>query len=215
MKIGNSSKIRARRAAAAATAAEAQNSKAAILARKRERWRVQKEVHDAQQQFRGAGRRLGDGAATRNDRPAPSLPGAVDSPSPPPHARRAARAPPRARSALSHLEDNDILTQLTERIASRLKVELRHEVENAKYDDATKKDVSTKIESFLQNELQQHTCPVCFEPMLPPARSPMLLFPCGHTFCEQCINHQKKVAKHQCPLCRAKIERVAVNHSRK
>ena len=62
-----------------------------------------------------------------------------------------------------------------------------------KYDEGAKRDVTNKIESFLQNELQQHTCPVCFEPMLPPNKSPMLLFPCGHTFCDECIKKQKTV----------------------
>lgn len=205
MTIGNSSKSRRARD-------EAANSKAAILARKRERWKVQKEVHDTAQQFRGRGERLGESI---------SLPGTVDSPSPTRqpssssmdgllHQRR--EPLPRAHRRYDH-DDNDILSQLTERIASRLKAELRNEASQSLYDDKTKLDVSTKIESFLQNELQQHTCPVCFEPMLPPQRSPLLLFPCGHTFCEQCIGHQKKVGKHQCPFCRSNIESVAVNHS--
>ena len=227
MTIGNSSKSRARRAAVE----DAQkNSKQAILARKRERWKVQKEVYDAQQKFSGAGQRLGLGSSIAVDNARTttsssiSLPGAIESPPVPhPHHRRSSRrryqrtdgVSETSTTALSHLADNDILTQLTERIASRLKVELRHEVEDAKYDEATKVDVTNKINSFLQNELQQHTCPVCFEAMIPPERSPMLLFPCGHTFCEQCINRQKKIAKHQCPFCRAKIERIAINHSRK
>ena len=108
------------------------------------------------------------------------------------------------------------LTKLTERIAIRLRSELRNEAEEStKYDEGTKRDISNKMESFLQNELQQHTCPVCFEPMLPPNKPPMLLFPCGHTFCAECIEKQKRIAKHSCPFCRAKIEKVAINHSLK
>ena len=146
MSIGNGSKARARRAAAEEAH---KNSKHAILARKRERWKLQKEVHDAQQKFKGRGQRLGDSGVSQR---APSLPGTIESPSPPRQADGGGRVrgrPVRDYSALSNLEDNDILTQLTERIANRLKVELRQEVEDAPYTETAKKDVTTKIESFL------------------------------------------------------------------
>ena len=64
----------------------------------------------------------------------------------------------------------------------------------------------------LQNELQQHTCPVCFEPMLPPDRSPMLLFPCGHTFCQECLEKTLD-SKNACPTCRAAVQQTRPNHA--
>ena len=213
------------------------NDKASILARKRERWKVQKEVHETAQKFQGHGQVLGNGGkhqmhdrngehnTMQNTKRPFLLPGRLESASPPQNVPSHQRKY-QHQNYSDNVSDNkytrnigmdeDVLTKLTERIAIRLRSELRNEVEeNAKYDEGTKRDISNKMESFLQNELQQHTCPVCFEPMLPPNKPPMLLFPCGHTFCAECIEKQKRIAKHSCPFCRAKIEKVAVNHSLK
>ena len=211
------------------------NDKASILARKRERWKVQKEVHETAQKFQGHGQVLGNGGdhrmhdhhgehnTTQNTKRPFLLPGRLESASPPHNVPSHQR-----KYQHQHYDNNfsnnkytrnigmdeDVLTKLTERIAIRLRSELRNEAEEStKYDEGAKRDVSKRIESFLQNELQQHTCPVCFEPMLPPNKSPMLLFPCGHTFCAECIEKQKRIAKHCCPFCRAKIEKIAINHS--
>lgn len=196
--------------------------KASILARKRERWKVQKEVHETAKKFQGPGYTLSnDGEASK--RPF-LLPGKLESESPPKSYLRHRndrdnRTTNNTRNSNNTRNvglDEDILTRLTERIATRLRVELKNEAEEStKYDEGAKRDVQNKIESFLQNELQQHACPVCFEPMLPPKKSPMLLFPCGHTFCNECIEKQKKIATHKCPLCRSKIEKIAINHSLK
>ena len=43
------------------------------------------------------------------------------------------------------------------------------------------------MEARLAKEIESHTCPICYELMVPPAHSPTLLFPCGHTFCERCV----------------------------
>ena len=213
------------------------NDKASILARKRERWKVQKEVHETAQKFQGRGQVLGNGGEHRmhdhhgdhntmqNKKRPFLLPGRLESASPP-HNVPSHQRKYQHQNYNDNVSDNkytrniemdeDVLTKLTERIAIRLRSELRNEAEEStKYDEGAKRDVSSKIESFLQNELQQHTCPVCFEPMLPPNKSPMLLFPCGHTFCAECIEKQKRIAKHSCPFCRAKIEKVAINHSLK
>ena len=49
--------------------------------------------------------------------------------------------------------------------------------------------------------------------MLPKSHSPILLFPCGHTFCKECIDHAFKSNQQKCPLCRVKITSHAVNIS--
>jgi hypothetical protein len=230
------------------------HDKASILARKRERWKVQKEVHETAQLFQGSGHPLNgrennqyrshhnqecynnDHQSEKNKRPF-LLPGTLESASPPPSRTSFQQnynnnnTQQQQQKQYKNIEgrnsnndhrvhkiglDEDVLTRLTERIATRLRVELKNEAEEfTKYDEDAKRAVTNKIESFLQNELQQHTCPVCFEPMLPPNKSPMLLFPCGHTFCAECIARQKQIATHKCPFCRAKIERIAINHSLK
>lgn len=41
-----------------------------------------------------------------------------------------------------------------------------------------------KLEQTISKEVESNTCPICFELMVPPNYSPILLFPCGHTFCK-------------------------------
>lgn len=66
-------------------------------------------------------------------------------------------------------------------------------------------------------------CPICYEWMLPPDRSPMILVPCGHSFCYKCLDklrdnqHEKTISskKTACPLCRAHVVAQVLNHSLK
>ena len=41
------------------------------------------------------------------------------------------------------------------------------------------------MEGHLVKELESHTCPICYELMVPPQHGPVLLFPCGHSFCSE------------------------------
>ena len=43
--------------------------------------------------------------------------------------------------------------------------------------------VGAQVESLLERHIGSNTCPVCFELMAGKQHQPMLLFPCGHTFC--------------------------------
>jgi hypothetical protein len=45
-------------------------------------------------------------------------------------------------------------------------------------------DLAERMESYLEAELGTHTCKICFELMVSPVHTPVLLFPCGHTFCK-------------------------------
>ena len=36
-----------------------------------------------------------------------------------------------------------------------------------------------QIEGNLFQEIESHTCPICYELMVPPKNAPILLFPCG------------------------------------
>ncbi|KAJ7546047.1 hypothetical protein O6H91_08G022000 [Diphasiastrum complanatum] len=76
-------------------------------------------------------------------------------------------------------------------------------------------DINT-LASSLAAEIESNTCPICFELMASPHHSPVILSPCGHTFCAKCLalqttfNHQKT-----CPYCRQKISSQAFNLSLK
>ena len=68
------------------------------------------------------------------------------------------------------------------------------------------------VERALSKELKNHSCPICYDTMI----EPQILFPCGHTFCSQCmVRHRKTNGGGKCPYCRATITSVAPNHSLK
>lgn len=62
-------------------------------------------------------------------------------------------------------------------------------------------DIVQRIEDFLSSELHTYVCPICFELMAPPERPPMLLFPCGHSFCRRCLD-KPRPSSNRCPYCR-------------
>ena len=100
---------------------------------------------------------------------------------------------------------------MTEQITRRVRRECQA------LDKTDQKNVAEKLDSYLTENLRQtHTCPVCFEVMQPPHRSPQMLFPCGHTFCKACVaEHRSRAgaAAKACPVCRSAIESVAENRA--
>lgn len=99
-----------------------------------------------------------------------------------------------------------ILQQITQKLTSHIREEIIKEQINQSLQE---KDVCTmivsRIEDFVSNELSNFTCPICYETMVAPDHLPMLLFPCGHTFCDKCINQRsnpKASAMKTCPYCR-------------
>eukprot|EP01063_Lacrimia_lanifica_P012745 TRINITY_DN19438_c0_g1_i1.p1 TRINITY_DN19438_c0_g1~~TRINITY_DN19438_c0_g1_i1.p1 ORF type:complete len:239 (+),score=86.68 TRINITY_DN19438_c0_g1_i1:70-786(+) len=62
--------------------------------------------------------------------------------------------------------------------------------------------------------LASHKCPLCLEVMVHPTYSPLMLVPCGHTFCSRCLEKYRRGAKgDRCPLCRTAIDNAVPNHS--
>lgn len=43
------------------------------------------------------------------------------------------------------------------------------------------------MEKTIAEEVENNTCAICYELMVPPHYSPILLFPCGHSFCKTCV----------------------------
>ena len=109
-----------------------------------------------------------------------------------------------------------VLDQITERITGRLREEIRQEVIREEKDllarrDREKQEQQGRLEGFLAAELEQTTCPVCYELMLAPIHTPTLLFPCGHTFCVQCLDAHIAKNRSTCPFCRNDIQSRAPN----
>lgn len=151
------------------------------------------------------------------------------------------RHPPSSSSATTSSSSSSteaMLHRLTQKLTSHIREEVVREQWN---EHLAKKEVCetivARIDHFVQKELSSFSCAICYEIMTPPEHVPMLLFPCGHTFCEACIvNHLKRNSaasqQHQqqngrqgrgggaggagfCPFCRQIIESRAVNQSLK
>jgi len=120
--------------------------------------------------------------------------------------------------AESTASSDNLLNTITEKITTRLRTELKGELR--KSNNLLKPDKSltltNQLETFLSSELHTHTCQICFELMMPPHKSPTLLFPCGHTFCKFCVTRNAETTqggKAKCPYCRERISSLAENHS--
>eukprot|EP01059_Diplonema_ambulator_P018158 TRINITY_DN30357_c0_g1_i1.p1 TRINITY_DN30357_c0_g1~~TRINITY_DN30357_c0_g1_i1.p1 ORF type:complete len:250 (+),score=49.12 TRINITY_DN30357_c0_g1_i1:58-807(+) len=69
--------------------------------------------------------------------------------------------------------------------------------------------------TMLEREIDSHRCPICMELMLHPTYSPMMLVPCGHSFCARCMVKHHKGKGSMCPVCRSAIQMCVMNQSLK
>jgi hypothetical protein len=110
----------------------------------------------------------------------------------------------------SACDNSAVLDRLTEQITERLQVEVRRENARLMQDGA----VGAQVKSLLERHIGTNTCPICYELMSGKAHQPMLLFPCGHTFCAECLHqHLEKLKRQTCPYCREKVASRAPNIS--
>ena len=58
-------------------------------------------------------------------------------------------------------------------------------------------------------------CPICMEALQSlPAPKWVMTTPCGHLFCNLCLDEALKV-KNQCPTCKRRVEGVKVNGAKR
>ena len=83
-----------------------------------------------------------------------------------------------------------VLDRLTERLAARLGTQLCEGSGSreaggggASSDAAPCGSISTQVEAYCNEQVAQHTCPICYELMSGVQHRPTLLFPCG----ERCV----------------------------
>lgn len=132
----------------------------------------------------------------------------------------------------SNNETDVFLHRLTDKLTVHIRDEMKKEMQMNMRNTDVRETVAEKMDSYLEAELSTHTCKICFELMTSPVHTPILLFPCGHTFCQQCMDtHMNGTAapgkgsavpvrtgnvnKKTCPYCRVVIESRAVNQSLK
>ncbi len=125
--------------------------------------------------------------------------------------RNFAMGPRGATAGMGQLADARMLSRLTDRIEQRLRSELQADPHVLRTRQQNLR-AQEQAQAAAQEQEDEHTCPVCYEKMVGKARAPTMFFPCGHTFCSSCVRHHMKVNKKVCPICRAPIKTVAVNH---
>ena len=124
-----------------------------------------------------------------------------------------------------------ILNEMTHKISVRLQNKISsldlNESSNVSY-QVLNNENSSKLNDLIENELN-FNCSICMEMMISPYKEPLLLIPCSHSFCKQCIFHiiyknQKNIKQlserminnqniklpinshKKCPFCREKIK---------
>ena len=80
-----------------------------------------------------------------------------------------------------------LVQKLTEKMAGRIREEIHREMKGSLHNSDIRDAVADKMDSFLNAELHTHTCKLCSQLMVGPNNTPMILFPCGHTFCASCV----------------------------
>ncbi|XP_035688961.1 uncharacterized protein LOC118424492 [Branchiostoma floridae] len=100
----------------------------------------------------------------------------------------------RARAMLSP----DMFDALADQIANRLKVRMDK--------PASREDTGGGGQVSQETSIDTHKCQVCSSLMVPPDHRPMLVIPCGHTFCSACVRHTDT-----CPGCGQEVSSLTCN----
>ncbi|XP_078655621.1 uncharacterized protein LOC144902216 [Branchiostoma floridae x Branchiostoma belcheri] len=100
----------------------------------------------------------------------------------------------RARAMLSP----DMFDALADQIANRLKVRMDK--------PASREDSGVSGHISQETSIDTHKCQVCSSLMVPPNHRPMLVIPCGHTFCTACVRHTDT-----CPGCGQEVSSLTCN----
>lgn len=60
----------------------------------------------------------------------------------------------------------------------------------------------------------EYLCPICYEEMLPPNKRPMMLFPCGHSLCSECLDaYSEASGAKKCAVCNTPMKSSAINYA--
>mmetsp|Transcript_29571 Transcript_29571/g.43638 ORF Transcript_29571/g.43638 Transcript_29571/m.43638 type:complete len:366 (-) Transcript_29571:110-1207(-) len=119
------------------------------------------------------------------------------------------------RQRSSYSNSSTALQKVLERVSVRVRDEIQKEfAPTFNQQDTMSSHLAVHLEEYLSSELHSHVCQICFELMKAPTKSPMMIFPCGHTFCKECIQrHQSREGPpaKMCPYCREQIKCTAEN----
>ena len=109
--------------------------------------------------------------------------------------------------------ENSASSNILSEITLKLSEKIQSEFSQYQSKDKKLRNHDIQMEKTISKEIETNTCPICYELMVPPKNSPILLFPCGHTFCKVCVYMQNNKQIQKCPCCRAVIKSSALNIS--
>ena len=91
-------------------------------------------------------------------------------------------------SIVSHMSESDI-EALTGKISASIRDEIRRESGLGGASADLRRAMSEKMDRYLESELHTYTCKICSALMTSPNNTPMLLFPCGHRYEINLLQH--------------------------
>lgn len=107
--------------------------------------------------------------------------------------------------------NSSLIGLLTDTVEKSLKEEYKI-TKSLSNNNTNEGGLNEEDENFLDTEMENHKCGVCFELMLDNDHTPMMIVPCGHCFCKNCLG---LLSNKKCPTCRAPIKSQAVNFALK
>ena len=90
-----------------------------------------------------------------------------------------------------NINNNDFLNRFSEKLSIQIRNQVSAELANTQvHNNQLNPDLITqKLTQFMEKELHTTSCKICYEVYNTQDRAPILLFPCGHTFCKFNYNY--------------------------
>ena len=64
------------------------------------------------------------------------------------------------------------------------------------------------------DEPDEYKCPICYEQFDSQDKKPIVLFPCGHSICSECLKHyERSTNSRKCCMCNSSYKSTAVNYA--
>lgn len=89
----------------------------------------------------------------------------------------------------SHQTSDEFIDKLTQKLSHSIREEVKRELSMTTHSPEVRDVISEQMQSYLAAELGTHSCKICSRLMTSPNHTPILLFPCGHTFCKSWYNN--------------------------
>jgi hypothetical protein len=90
---------------------------------------------------------------------------------------------PTSGAASAEAGNDEFIDKLTQKLSRNIRDEVKRELAMTTHSSDIRDAIAEQMSGYLVAELGTHTCKICSSLMTSPNNTPILLFPCGHTFC--------------------------------